>query len=387
LKAFARITDDMIVDWTRRFAAWPSEQSALMENDPAVRGFVTDCVRPLIESFGIACRIDAMGNLAAVIGPATAPIEMALISYAMTHPRSTMRDPFAADLVEIDGETSVRGRGVSEQKAALASALAAFIDTASAKRLSARAAFILLTAGETGRHDAIEAALSSLADKPRHAILAVGTDMKVSLGNRGRFDIDVTIEGMAAHSSTPWEGRDVTAGIAAILDVAQRLSGDGQAAAELGPATLTCTAIRTWPEATHTIQSRALMVFDRRLLPSEDVDEVFEDIASAFRAATPLTLRVTKGPYMLGAHLPRTSSFVARLERALAAADAAMPDYYLSYSALDAGYLAAHGVETVTWGPGSPKQFHTDDESVRVIDLLTMARTHKTVLAGFCGWK
>lgn len=383
MNALERVTDETLIEWTRRFAAWPSEQSALMEGDPAVRGFVADCVRPLIESFGLDCRSDAMGNLMAVIGPSSAPVEMAIIAYAMTHPRSSMRDPFAAELVEIDGAACLRGRGVSEQKAALAAALAAFIDMASAPRLTARLAFILLTAGETGRHDAVSAALAALPDKPRHAILAVGTGMRISLGNRGRLDIDVVIEGKAAHSSTPWEGLDVTAGIARILNAAQLLSSDGQTAAELGPASLTCTSIRTWPEATHTIQSRAHMVFDRRLLPTEDVDVVFAEIGSAFQTATPLRVQVTKGPYMLGAELRRDSLLVTRLEQALAATGAARPDYYFSYSALDAGYLAAQGIETLTWGPGSPRQFHTDEESVRLADVTTMARRYRAVLASF----
>ncbi len=381
--ALRRISDETVIEWTRRFAAWPSEQSALMESDPAVRGFVTDCVRPLIESFGIGCGIDAAGNLTAIIGPPSAPIEMAFIAYAMTHPRSSMRDPFAAELVEIEGALSVRGRGVSEQKAALAAALVAFVDIAATERLSARAAFILLTAGETGRHDAVATALGALADKPRRAILAVGTDMKVSLGNRGRLDIDVVIEGTAAHSSTPWEGRDVTQGIAAILTAAQRFSNVGESTAELGPATLTCTSIRTWPEATHTIQSKAHMVFDRRLLPSEDVDAVFTGIASAFQATPPLSVKVTKGPYMFGAHVPRGSPFILRLEQTLASAGIERPDYYFSYSALDAGYLAGKGVETIIWGPGSPKQFHTDEERALVADLLAMARNYRAVLAGF----
>jgi succinyl-diaminopimelate desuccinylase len=125
------------------------------------------------------------------------------------------------------------------------------------------------------------------------------------------------------------------------------------------------------------------MVFDRRLLPSEDVDHVFNGIVSAFEAATPLAVRVTKGPYMLGAHVPRNSSFVTRLEHALADADTPRPDYYFSYSALDAGYLADKGVPTITWGPGSPKQFHTDEEQVRLADLLVMARRYRAVLAAF----
>ena len=53
--------------------------------------------------------------------------------------------------------------------------------------------------------------------------------------------------------------------------------------------------------------------------------------------------------------------------------------------ALDAGYLTGKNIPAITWGPGSPKQFHTDEESVRVSDLLSMARNYRAVLAGFAG--
>lgn len=86
---------------------------------------------------------------------------------------------------------------------------------------------------------------------------------------------------------------------------------------------------------------------------------------------------------MFGAHVPQNSPFIVRLEQTLASAGVERPGYYFSYSALDAGYLAGKGVETITWGPGSPKQFHTDEESARVGDLLAMARNYRVVLAGF----
>ena len=34
----------------------------------------------------------------------------------------------------------------------------------------------------------------------------MATDNRISLGNRGRVDVNVTIEGKAAHSSQPWLG-------------------------------------------------------------------------------------------------------------------------------------------------------------------------------------
>ena len=51
-------------------------------------------------------------------------------------------------------------------------------------------------------HACTEAILSALAPKPRHAILAIGTGMQITAGNRGRVDIHVRVRGKACHSLT-----------------------------------------------------------------------------------------------------------------------------------------------------------------------------------------
>lgn len=383
--ALRTIPESRIVELASRFIAWPSEQTELMEADPAVRGFVERCVRPLIDAHGLQSSIDPAGNLHVLAGPEGAPLELAVVTYAMTHPRSTMENPFSAEIIKHDGVSSIRGRGVSEQKGAMAAALAAFLDVAADKQLASRIAFVVLTAGETGRHDAIAQALAAMPEAPHCAILAVGTNGQISLGNRGRLDIEVTIRGKAAHSSTPWAGRDVTVGVAAVLQAAQRLSSTLGAGGELGPATLTCTAIRTWPEATHTVQSEARMVFDRRLLAEEDADRVFEEIAAVFRASCDLDVDVMRGPFMHGCAIDRGSAFIQFVEQALARSGRTPPLYYYARMSLDAGYLAKNGVPAVMWGPGDPEQFHTVDESVRVEQLVAAARAYRLVFAAAAG--
>ncbi|MFW5833392.1 MAG: hypothetical protein ACOCYE_04770, partial [Pseudomonadota bacterium] len=52
-----------VVDLARGLVQRPSEQSAAMEADPAVLGFVGDHVGPLLAGWGLAPRFDGMGNL------------------------------------------------------------------------------------------------------------------------------------------------------------------------------------------------------------------------------------------------------------------------------------------------------------------------------------
>jgi acetylornithine deacetylase len=379
IPSFHTVTAGTLVHWTRQVARLPSEQTAMMEGDPAIAAFIEGVI-PLLADAPVTLRRDAMGNLIAETGPEGAPA-LAFFTYAMTHPRSTMRDPFAGELLG-DGEAAeIRGRGVSEQKASLVATLAAFLDLARSGTLKRRLVWCLLTAGETGRHDAIRSALDALGSAPEHGIVAIGTGGQISLGNRGRVDLHMTISGVACHSSTPWRGVDATRGVRLVLEKAEALGATLGADPVLGPATLTCTAIRTSPDATHTVQSEARLTFDRRLLPGEDPEIVLAGLRESLALPAPLGMVLERGAYMLGCRIEADAPFVRLIEGAMAADGLPPPGTYHSGGALDAGYLAHRGIAGVMWGPGDPDMFHTDEERVRVADLITAARAYRAVAA------
>ena len=66
----------------------------------------------------------------------------------------------------------------------------------------------------------------------------------------------------------------------------------------LGQATLTPTSMRSWPEATHTVQDEVRLVFDRRLLPGDDPQAVFAAVAAAADIGAPWSVETTFGPFM-----------------------------------------------------------------------------------------
>ncbi|HEV7268133.1 MAG TPA: M20/M25/M40 family metallo-hydrolase [Falsiroseomonas sp.] len=379
IPGFQSVTAGTLVHWTRQVARMPSEQTAQMEGDPAIAAFI-EGVTPLLADTPVTLRRDAMGNLLAEAGPEGTPA-LGFFAYAMTHPRSSMRDPFAGELLGAGEAAEIRGRGVSEQKASLVATLAAFRDLARSGALKRRLAWCLLTAGETGRHDAIRTALDALGSAPEHGIVAIGTGGRISLGNRGRVDLHMTITGVACHSSTPWRGVDVTRGVRLVLEKAEAISPGLGADAVLGPATLTCTAIRTAPDATHTVQSEARLTFDRRLLPGEDPEVVLAGLRESLALPAPLGMVLERGAYMLGCRIAAEAPFVRLIEDAMETDGLSPPGAYHSGGALDAGYLAHRGIAGVMWGPGDPDMFHTDEESVRVSDLVTAARAYRAVAA------
>jgi acetylornithine deacetylase/succinyl-diaminopimelate desuccinylase-like protein len=336
-------------------------------------------VKPVLDEAGLSSKIDEFGNLICEVGPDT-DMPILLLTYAMTHPGNKMVIPFEGSIIDTADGPAVRGRGVSEQKSALAASLAAFIDVATSGKLKKRIAWSLLTAGETGRHDAIAVALKNLSRKPKVSITGVGTQKRIALGNRGRIDVLVHIQGKSSHSSTPWAGVDVTKGIREILGRAYAINAGLPSHPMLGPATLTCTSIKTGPNATHTVQSDGWMVFDRRLMPNEEPEVVLEGLRNSFQIDPPLVVTVERGPFMYGSEVDPEGPLLTAIGTALAAQGLDKPETFYSPSSLDAGYLVKNGIETVKWGSGSPDQFHTDEEQVPVADILYMAKCYRAVL-------
>jgi len=77
-----------------------------------VQSFIGERVVPLVQELGLPWRRDAMGNLLIEFGPERADKSLMLMAYAMTHPASRMKDPFAGELIGSGSSAFVRGRGV-----------------------------------------------------------------------------------------------------------------------------------------------------------------------------------------------------------------------------------------------------------------------------------
>ncbi len=361
-----------LVELARTLVRVPSEQSALFEADPAIQSFIGDCVVPLLAAFGHAGRRDAMGNAIFESGPAQGGRPVMLMGYAMTHPANAMPSPFAAELLDTPHGPALRGRGIAEQKGSLAAAIAAFV-AASAIDPASRRTLVVSTAGETGSHKAAECLLSAIDTPPALCVVAIGTGGRIALANKGRLDVHVEVRGRSSHSSTPWAGIDAIAGARLVMDRLAALDLGPKRHPLLGAATLSVTGIRSFPEATHTIQDHVQLMYDRRLLPGDDAAAALEQVRVALRDIERWQVEVRAGVLQYPAEMHADGAFMRAMRAGCVRVGIPLPEGFASHGCVDAGLFERLGCEAAMWGPGDQALWHTADEQLPVSELIAGA--------------
>jgi acetylornithine deacetylase/succinyl-diaminopimelate desuccinylase-like protein len=366
----------------------PSPLTELLEAEPRLRQFIDMAVEPRLRQLGITdIRRDRMGNLLANWGRAETGRSLMLVTNAMNQPAATMPNPYGGEVragapYGLPGE-AVLGKGLSEQKAPLAAVLVALeAISARAVELAGQLVFLCCVSGETGRHDAIRSIVESGGVRADMAVLN-GTGNRISLGNRGRVDVTVTVHGSACHSSRPMDGCNAVTGA---TEVIRRLSEGLRlppAHPHLGPPTLTINRVRTFPDTTHTVQDRCDIGIDRRLLPGENPASAVADIAAIAKtldgAPDPASgkawrVDVVQGPMMYPSLVAEDSAIVRALAQASQAALGAAPEMHYATNAFDQGFLNHIGIEACTYGPGEARFAHTD------LDMASVDRTRDAAM-------
>jgi acetylornithine deacetylase/succinyl-diaminopimelate desuccinylase-like protein len=358
----------------------PSPQTELLEDEPLLKAFIKTAIEPRLRGMGFAdIRYDAMGNLIASYGAGTSGKSLMFIGNAMNQPASTMPNPYDGDVVDgakfdLPGEC-VMGKGASEQKANLAAMLHA-METVIASKLpvAGKLIFTCCLSGETGKHDAIKSVVEGAGVRADMAVLG-GTGLKITLGNRGRIDVFVTVKGSPCHSARPWDGVNaVTGATEAIRLLLGKVKLD-KSHPQLGRQTLTVNHIRSFPDSTHTVQERCEFTLDRRLLPGEDPNEAFAEIEriakEVEKIADPVSgktygVEVRLGPFMYPSLVTTESGVVRAVLRASEVMLGAPVETPYSPAAFDQGYLNHVGIETANFGAGEHQYAHTDYDMASV---------------------
>jgi acetylornithine deacetylase len=375
----------------------PSPQTELLEDEPLLKAFITSAIEPRLRSMGFTdIRYDAMGNLIATYGAGTSNNSLMLIGNAMNQPAATMPNPYAGDVVDgatygLPGEC-VMGKGASEQKATLAAMLHA-MEAVIASRVAIRGklVFTCCLSGETGKHDAIRSVVEDAGVRADMAVLG-GTGLKLTLGNRGRIDVFVTVKGSPCHSSRPWDGANaITGATEAIRLLLHKVKVD-KTHPQLGRQSLTVNHIRSFPDSTHTVQERCEFTLDRRLLPGDDPNDAFAEIERVAREVErfkdPISgktygVDVRLGPYMYPSLVTTESPVVRALLRASEAMLDRPAETYYSPSAFDQGYLNHVGIATANYGPGEDQYAHTDRDMASVERTADAARVYAFMILDY----
>lgn len=364
------IDQKYLIDTLMRLLQVPTQvplgEKTLIEPDhPKLKHFVQNVIRPEFQELGVNHIIEApLNQLVARMGSGESDQTLLAMAYTPVQHYNLMRDPFAARIA-IPREHGIEepcafGQGASQSKAHFAAMLTILKMLVEKNiRLQGTLYFGVNNEGRSS-HDCSMAILSVLDPKPQFAIELIGTDLGISLGNRGRVDIYVHVKGKATHSSSPDAGLNAIDGANEVINRLKTMTFT-KTHPLLGKQHALAYQVVYWPIAPHTLPETAKLTIDRRLLPGDDIDNAVKEVHEALDDMEPFEIRVEKGVHMLPALVEPDAGVVQALQRASKAITGAIPKSFHGQGAFDAGGLCNAGVPAVMYGASGGSGLLGDD--------------------------
>lgn len=312
--------------------------------DPRLARFAHEVAAPAFEELGATVEVDRLNNVVGRFGPRTGD-ELLFLGYPALHHGNEMDDPLRARRVRsADGAELWAGVGAGQSKGGLAAVCAAVAAVREAGGDPAGRVLVGVCSEGSSTHESSTVLYESLDPLPAGAVLVVGTRNRISLGNRGRVDVVVEIEGVPTHSSVAQRlGRNPIPLVAEVQRRLETLRLDPEPHPLLGARSILPYKLTCGPVAPHTTPAWCRLVLDRRLLPGDEPEEAVREVARALDGLEHVAVR--QGATMLPALVDDAAVVVRALQRARP-----LEPFYPE-STFDAGYACSIGVPTVMCGP------------------------------------
>lgn len=353
------IDERYLVETLSRLARVPTDVplgfNTLMEpDDPKLVHYVQDVVRSEVTRIGVYDLIDVpRNNLVARLGSGRSGRALLIQNYTPAQHHNLMEEPFSGKVANAAPygcpEPAVFGQGVSQNKAHQAVMLAVL--KALLEYNAPLDGTLYWAVNNEGRssHACSEAIIAALDPKPSFGVIQIGTGLKLSLGNRGRVDINVHVRGRAAHSSTPEEGLSAIDGAVEIISRLRRLKWADRHPV-LGGRHAIVYKIRFEPVAPHTVPAEAFLTVDRRLLPGDDPEVATDEVRRILGDMTPYDVSIETGVLMWPALVDPTLEWVSALRSAHRDVTGSEIETVYGRGTFDAGGPCRLGVPTVMYG-------------------------------------
>lgn len=359
----------------------PGWQTLMEPDDPKLVHYVQEVLRPELVRLGIYDLLDAgRNNLVARLGSGTSGKSLLIQNYTPTQHHQFMDDPFSGKVGRAPAygcdEPVVFGQGVSQNKTHQAVMLTVLkLLQISGVQLQGRLYWAINNEGRSS-HACSEAILAALEERPDFCVLQIGTNLACSLGNRGRVDVAIHVQGKVTHSSVPDDGLSAIDGAHEVMERLKRLTWPDRHPL-LGGRHAVVYKLRFEPVAPHTIPSDAHMVVDRRLLPGDDPDRAAEEIRAVIGDLSPYQVSVTRDVFMLPALVDLADPGIQALQEANRAICGHEAPTFYDRGSFDAGGLIAQGVPTVMYGASGCVGLLEDDfVPIRAVETEARVLTH-----------
>jgi acetylornithine deacetylase/succinyl-diaminopimelate desuccinylase-like protein len=377
-----QVNRDRALETLKKLISYPHPQHDLAK----VRGFIAEVVKPVLARLPFdEIRLDDRGNLIAVKRGQSAEPPLVICTYGGSYPAENMPDPYTPKIV--DGEPyglngpCMWGRSTTEQLSGAAAMLEA-VTTFFEEKRNLRRDLLWITnySGEMGNHEAVSYIFLEQKVPLGPTLLVTASDNGICLGNLGRIDVSIRIEGVSCHSSDPSKGKNSIDGLYQVLNKVYTypyLKTDP----DLGKSTLTPTRIKTWPDALHTNPANTQLMLDRRLVAGEDPIQAMSQLRE-YIGEGPAGLKISYEE-KLNFQYPHKADPECDLVRAARKAGQAVlggVKTFYKRSALDMGFFSHHGQDCFLFGPGNHALAHSDHEMVSIADYQDAAQIYEIIL-------
>ena len=353
------------------------------ESPSGQEGAVAALVREEMERLGYAVEVDELGTVTGTLGGGDGPC--VLLDAHMDTVGVTDRAAWSADPAGELRDGRLYGRGSVDMKGPLA----ALVHGAAAAAARGRVVVSASIAEEMIEgYATVEVARRV---RPDVAVICEPSHRTVVVGQRGRAELIVEVQGRPSHSSRPDLGVNAVEAMADVLVAARGLELPEHPA--LGPAILVVTDVVSRPyPALSVLPDRCTATFDRRTLPGEGEDEVLAQLRDAAEAAVAphgATVQVTIGLDRFDAYTGtpvEAPNFAAAwytgadapAARAALGAVGGEPGHWLFCT--NGSGTAALGIPTIGFGPGDETLAHRVDEHIELAELEAGARDYAALV-------
>lgn len=291
-------------------------------------------------------------------------------------------EPFAA---RVDGGR-IYGLGIGDMKAGITSMImAAKVVQDLELDFSGSVTFSFTPDEETGGQAGVGYLVEQNMVPADYAVISEPSmDNLVKLGHRGVLWLRLTSIGRTAHGSMAFNGINAFENMAkmtmALKELEKRIQArttkfPTQFEQEKHPMIMVGGVIEGGVNKVNVVPDRCMVSIDRRVLPEESLDEVYQEIVETLekvKAETPgLSYALEKELEVVGTAIGTEEELVTTIQGCHQKVFGQIPKPIISPGYNDLRYFVDKmHVPTVTYGPGILKTAHTPNEYITIDDLL-----------------
>jgi len=329
-------------------------------------------------------RIDGFGNCIGRMGSGSRVIAIDghCDTVGVGNPDAWMVDPFRGDFK--DG--IIFGRGASDQKGGLASAIYAGHIS---KKIGLPKDVSLFVVSSFFEEDFEGLCWQHLIEEerlnPQLVLLTEPTNLEIKIGQRGRMDIRIQVQGVSCHGSAPKRGENAIYKAAPIIQDIEKMNNQLISDSILGKGSVTITDIRSASPSLCAVADSVTLHLDRRLTKGETLDTAVAEIRSlpsvqktsaevlvpkhqvtsytgmsqTVEACYPMWLMEEESPVVQTACEAYENQFEKKPQMGV-----------WTFSTNGVATQGVNQIPTIGFGPGEEKFAHSPKDQIRVQDIL-----------------